>query len=70
MRFGWKSVRLATLTASLAALGAGCSGINTSHSVSPATFLMPGLMQTTPARTLPVAPSTIVAASQPLAQAN
>ena len=70
MRFNWKSVWLATLAVSLAVLGAGCSGINSSHSISPATFLMPGLMQTTPARPLPVDLSTIVPASQPLAQAN
>ena len=29
-------------------LGAGCSGINTSQSVSPATFLLPGLLQADP----------------------
>jgi hypothetical protein len=26
----------------------GCSGINAGHSISPATFLLPGLMQVTP----------------------
>ena len=31
-------------------LGAGCSGINASGSVSPATFLLPGLGQTAPAK--------------------
>jgi len=31
-----------------AGLVTGCSGINTSHSVSPATFLLPGLIQVTP----------------------
>jgi hypothetical protein len=29
----------------LALLGAGCSGINTSQSVSPASFFLPGLMR-------------------------
>lgn len=29
-------------------LGAGCSGINTTQSVSPATFLLPGLLQANP----------------------
>jgi hypothetical protein len=32
----------------------GCSGINTTHSVSPASFFMPGLLQADP----PAAPST------------
>jgi hypothetical protein len=32
----------------LAALGTGCSGINASHSVSPATFLIPGLLKAEP----------------------
>ncbi|NJN05419.1 MAG: hypothetical protein HC814_02080 [Rhodobacteraceae bacterium] len=37
---------LAVTALSLAAgLGSGCSGINASHSVSPATFLLPGLLQ-------------------------
>ena len=29
---------------------AGCGGLNTTQSVSPATFLMPGFMQNVPAR--------------------
>jgi hypothetical protein len=32
----------------LALLCAGCGGISGSHSVSPATFLMPGLLQVDP----------------------
>ena len=45
-------------------LCAGCSGINTSQSVSPATFLLPGLLKAAPARphgdpTLPPAPASI-----------
>jgi hypothetical protein len=50
-------------------LGAGCSGINTSQSVSPATFLLPGLLQADPPpahpdRILPTeAPSTDAAQS-------
>ena len=32
----------------LLALGAGCSGINMSPSVSPATFLLPGLLKADP----------------------
>jgi hypothetical protein len=34
--------------ATLLALGAGCSGINMSPSVSPATFLLPGLLKAEP----------------------
>jgi len=39
--------RLIPVAASLLAAAAltGCSGINASHSVSPATFLLPGLIQ-------------------------
>ena len=70
MRFNWKSIRLATLVVSLAFLGAGCSGINASRTVSPATFLLPGLMQNTPAQPVPVDLSAIAIASHTLAQAN
>jgi len=37
-----KTTLLAALLPAVVLLGAGCSGINTSHSVSPATFLLPG----------------------------
>src|SRR5207249_10776985 len=43
----WKILRLAMYPA-LVVLGAGCSGINVSKSVSPATFLLPGFMQADP----------------------
>jgi hypothetical protein len=36
------------LLAVLILFGAGCSGINTGTSVSPATFLLPGIMKTEP----------------------
>jgi hypothetical protein len=45
VKLKWQSFRLA-LVALLVALGAGCSGIRASHSISPATFLLPGLTQT------------------------
>jgi hypothetical protein len=32
-------------------LTTGCTGVNTSYGVSPATFLMPGLMRTEPNQT-------------------
>jgi hypothetical protein len=40
----WKpaGLALAALILSVAVLGAGCSGINTTQGVSPATFLLPG----------------------------
>jgi hypothetical protein len=43
VKLKWQSFRLA-LVALLAVPGAGCSGINASHSISPATFLLPGLL--------------------------
>jgi len=45
VKLKWQSFRLA-LVALFALVGAGCSGINASHSISPATFLLPGLTQT------------------------
>jgi hypothetical protein len=43
----WKFLCLALGTVSLL-FGAGCSGINASKSISPATFLLPGLMRAEP----------------------
>jgi hypothetical protein len=37
-----------TLCPALVVLGAGCSGINASQSVSPASFFLPGLGQAPP----------------------
>ena len=48
VRLNWKIVRLAA-GGSLLVLSAGCSGINASRALSPATFLLPGLMQADPA---------------------
>jgi hypothetical protein len=45
------------LVLSFALLWTACSGINTSYGVSPATFLLPGLMQVEPDE--PVLPSEI-----------
>jgi hypothetical protein len=57
MRFSWKRLLLAILPA-LALGTVGCSGIRTSHSISPATFLLPGIIhtptETTPAERLDV----------------
>ena len=54
-------MRLA-IGACLLVLAAGCSGINHTQSVSPATFLLPGLLQNTapqPGETLPLEDSQI-----------
>jgi len=42
--------------AAIAVLGAGCSGINSTHSVSPASFFLPGLMKAEP-KPVPVDPT-------------
>lgn len=39
---------LTILASTLVVLVSGCSGINTSHSVSPASFILPGLMRVDP----------------------
>src|SRR5688572_19391757 len=44
VKLKWQSFRLA-LVALPAILGTGCSSIIASHSISPATFLLPGLTQ-------------------------
>jgi len=44
VRLRWKILRLALLAA-LPLAGAGCSGINSSQSVSPASFFLPGLLR-------------------------
>jgi hypothetical protein len=46
------------------ASGAGCSGINASGSVSPATFFLPGLMKADPPAGTP-APAPVAAAVPP-----
>lgn len=57
MRFSWKRPLLAILPV-LALWVVGCRGINTTQSVSPGMFLLPGLIQTptqmTPAERLDV----------------
>ena len=44
--------------------GAGCSGINTSTSVSPASFFLPGLLKADP----PATTNALVAVSAPFQQ--
>jgi hypothetical protein len=67
-----KSIRVLALAA-LAVLAAGCGGINARHSISPASFLLPGLLkadpppaQTAPADADPTLPEP--AAAQLVAQ--
>ena len=47
MRLNWKALRLAAIPA-LCLLAAGCGGFSATKSISPATFLLPGLMQADP----------------------
>jgi hypothetical protein len=44
VRLNWSRLGLATLL-TLVLAGAGCSGINASQSVSPASFFLPGLLK-------------------------
>jgi hypothetical protein len=67
VKLNWK---MWAIIPAIAAVGAGCSGINVTKSVSPATFLLPGLLKADPPkadpdRDLPVEESvTQVAQSQ------
>ena len=47
MRLHWKILRLAAIPAFML-LGAGCSGLNASQSISPASFFLPGLLKADP----------------------
>jgi hypothetical protein len=61
-----KTAFLAALLFGAVMLGTGCSGINASHSVSPATFLIPGFFGQTPAAPAPAPdPAVPVSIVQP-----
>jgi len=60
VRVNWHSLLLAIIPVFVLVLGAGCSGINATGSVSPATFFLPGLGQQ--ARPEPVQPADPVPA--------
>jgi hypothetical protein len=45
VRLNWKTLRLALAATLMSLAGISCSGINASQSVSPATFLLPGIMK-------------------------
>ena len=65
VRLSWNFLRLALLAA-LPLVGAGCSGVNTSQSVSPASFFLPGLLRndtpSNPPAAAPEPPTEIVSA--------
>ena len=42
--------------------GSGCGGITASHSISPATFFLPGFGQNVPAEAAETDPATVVEA--------
>jgi hypothetical protein len=57
--------------AAIVLIGTGCSGINTTHSVSPATFLLPGFFgQAPPTPAASPAPVPAAESIQTLARAN
>jgi hypothetical protein len=45
VKLNWNFVLLPAVLAALALFSAGCGGINTGTSVSPASFFLPGLMR-------------------------
>ncbi|MCI0746688.1 MAG: hypothetical protein L0Y58_14905 [Verrucomicrobia subdivision 3 bacterium] len=75
MNLKWQTFRLA-LFALLVLVGAGCSGVRASHSISPASFFLPGLGQVEPAESPvnsqnPILKSDQIQASVPIvAQAH
>ncbi|MBI4324481.1 MAG: hypothetical protein HY674_04385 [Chloroflexi bacterium] len=63
MKLNWKAVWWAMILPLLLVVGSGCSGINASGGVSPATFFLPGMGQTRPDQPrLAPAPVTLEAA--------
>jgi hypothetical protein len=55
VKLNWKVI-LAVLSAALAVANSGCSGVNAQGSVSPATFLLPGLIRNDGQPANPAAP--------------
>jgi len=60
----WKALHWALLPLLLLG-GAGCSGINASHSVSPLDFFLPGLLKADP---LPEMPDRLIPAKESVKQ--
>lgn len=48
VKLNWKCKRFAAVSPLLLVLCAGCGGFSGSHSVSPASFFLPGLMKAEP----------------------
>jgi hypothetical protein len=66
VRINGKIIRL-VLVAGLGLLAAGCSGINSGTTVSPASFFLPGLLKADPApdgRILKVNPDPVMVIAQ------
>jgi hypothetical protein len=61
VRLNWKVLRLGLVSAMLLMV-AGCGGIRASKSISPATFLLPGLLEADPP---PVDPNHYLPAEEP-----
>ena len=53
MKLERKAKGIAAALGVIGLFGAGCSGINRSIDISPATFLLPGLVQSQPAPVIP-----------------
>jgi hypothetical protein len=64
VRLHWKNLWFAIYPA-LLLLVAGCSGINASHSISPASFFLPGLLKADPP---PADPNRTLPADEPVQQ--
>jgi hypothetical protein len=69
VRLNWKFIWLAIVLLPLPFLASGCGGVNAGTSVSPVTFLLPGLMKndTVPSTN---APCVVVPNSSLFASAN
>ena len=67
VKLNWKVV-LAVFSAALALAGSGCSGVHAQGSVSPATFLLPGLMRNDAQPADPTAPLPLPAPEVQVAQ--
>jgi hypothetical protein len=65
-----RKVGFVVLLAGPALLGAGCSGINSSHSISPGTFLIPGMSEAGTPVADPAAPLPLLAPAAQFASAR
>src|SRR5256885_1644026 len=70
VRLNWKLLRLAIIPVFALLLCTGCSGINASGSVSPATFFLPGLGQVRPDAHRPETPPSALETNPLLARSH